>query len=259
VGGTTVRFLGTGNAFHLSGRGSQCIWIEPETDSPFLVDAGPTAMSGMLRHDLDPQAIDRLFVTHLHGDHIAGWPFLLLHLIILGRRTRPFDLIGPVGVRERLESLARLCFEEAAAKREFEIRYHELPVEKRTGVAVGRDMTLDLLPLQHHPSSIGLRFHLDGRRIGVSGDTGWCRNLETLAAQSDLAILECTTAAPESKGHLSLDEIRAGRERLGPGEVVLVHLSDDVAEELAVNPIAGVIAAYDGMIWSPPDLGPKSP
>ena len=54
-----------------------------------------------------------------------------------------------------------------------------------------------------------------------------------------------------------LEEIRAGRERLGPGDLVLVHLSDEVAEELAVNPVPGVIAAHDGMVWSLPDRWPE--
>jgi ribonuclease BN (tRNA processing enzyme) len=249
----TIRFLGTGNAFQPDGRGTQCIWIEFGTESPFLVDAGPTAISGMLRCGLDPQSIDRLFITHLHGDHVAGWPFLLLHLVVLGRRSRPFDVYGPSGVGERLDALAGLCFEDATGRRAFEVRYHEWPVEERSGVAGGGAVRLDLLPLKHHPSSLGLRFHLGDLRVAVSGDTGWCPNLETLAAGSDLSVLECTSPTPEVPTHLSLEEIREGRERLGPGEVVLVHLSDEVAEELVVDPIAGVIAAYDGMTWSSPE------
>ena len=259
MGHPTLRFLGTGTAFNLDGRGSQCIWFEPGGQSPFLVDAGPTAMSALLRTRLDAQALDRLFVTHLHGDHIAGWPFLLLHLVMLGRRTRPFEVFGPVGTEERLDRLARLCFEDVFAKQAFEVRYRELPVEARSDIAVCAGLQLDVLPVDHHPSSIGLRFHVDGHRIAVSGDTGWCPNLEALAMGSDVSILECTSTAPGIRTHLSLEQIRSGRERLGPGEVLLVHLSDEVAEDLAINPIPGVIAAYDGMIWTPPDRGPGSP
>jgi len=246
-----IRFLGTGTAFHGDGRGSQCLWIAPRAAGPIVVDLGPTAVRAMLRYGVDPARVDRILFTHLHGDHIAGWPFLLLNLVILEGRTRPLDLYGPPGLGERLERLAALCFEDAVRRRAFELRCHEWPVEEREGDEIVGGVGLDRYPVRHHASSLGLRLHVDGLRIGISGDTGWCEGLERLTRGNDLSIVECTTPRPAAETHLSLDEIRRGRDRLESAELVLVHLGDDVAEELAIDPIRGVVAASDGMIWTP--------
>ncbi|HXV76470.1 MAG TPA: MBL fold metallo-hydrolase, partial [Candidatus Polarisedimenticolaceae bacterium] len=89
---SSVRFLGTGTAFNHAGRRSQSFLVRAAGQSPFLVDAGPTVMVPLMQEGSAYDEIDRLFVTHLHGDHTAGWPFLLLHLVILARRRRPFDV-----------------------------------------------------------------------------------------------------------------------------------------------------------------------
>jgi ribonuclease BN (tRNA processing enzyme) len=85
-------------------------------------------------------------------------------------------------------------------------------------------------------------------RLAVSGDTGWCDNLERLGEGCDLLILECSSTRAESPTHLSLDEIRSGRERLGNGRIALVHLPDAVAQELAIDPVPLLFCAHDGMI-----------
>jgi len=254
-----IRFLGTGTAFHGDGRGSQCLCIEPGAGASIAVDLGPTAARAMSRYGVEPDHLDAVVFTHLHGDHIAGWPFLLLNLVILARRTRPLEVYGPVGLRERLEGLVALCFEDALRCPAFELRYHEWAVEVREGDAIGGGVMLDRYPVKHHASSVGLRLHVGGLRVGISGDTGWCEGLERLTAGNDVSIVECTTPRPVSETHLSLEEIRRGRERLGSSELLLVHLGDDVADELAVNPIRGVIAANDGMVWTPPGSAPGSP
>lgn len=244
-----IVFLGTGTAFHGDGRGSQSILVEAVSVGSFLVDIGPTAISALTRLGVDYERIDRLFVTHLHGDHVAGWPFLLLNLALEKRRTRPFDVWGPVGVRDCLEQLASLCYGEivSEAKRGFEVRYHELAVEEGSGIDAGRGLALDVLPMLHHPSSIAYRFLWDGPSVAITGDTGWCENLERLARGSRLLVAECTWAQEGPGRHLSLAELRRGRERLGDCEILLVHLTNDVAAALAADPLPGVTATHDGM------------
>ena len=246
MGSGQILFLGTGTAFNDDGRGSQAIWLAPAGGPPFLVDIGPTAMSAARRYGAPLEQLDRLLVTHLHGDHTAGWPFLLLHWVFAVRRTRPFDVHGPSGTRECLEGLVRHCYGELLERHTFEIRYHEIPVESRDSLESG-GLELDVYPMQHHASSIGYRLRVGELRVAVSGDTAWCDSLERLGQGSDLLILECTSAGPPLPAHVCLDEVRRGVERLGAARVVLIHLPDAVAAELARDPIPGVAAAHDGM------------
>ena len=99
---------------------------------------GPTAAFRIQHFQVDLGELDRVFFTHLHGDHTAGWPFLLLQLAVREGRTRPLDVHGPRGLRACLEGLARLCYGELLEPGAvgFEIRYHELAVEPRTGLTV---------------------------------------------------------------------------------------------------------------------------
>jgi ribonuclease BN (tRNA processing enzyme) len=245
-----LQFLGTGTAFHEDGRGSQCILVHPAAGSPFLVDLGPTAMAGVMRYGVDSDPLERLFVTHLHGDHVAGWPFLLLHLNFIDRRQRPFDVHGPLGVRDCLEGLMALCYPDVVEdpKLGFEVRYHELPVGAGEGLRAG-ETSFDVLPMDHHPTSIGYCFDVDGTRVGISGDTRWCDDLERLARASDVLLLECSSVRPHPHAHVSLGELRSGIDRLGDCAVVLIHLTDEVAAALAADPIARVSASHDGLVY----------
>jgi ribonuclease BN (tRNA processing enzyme) len=248
MGATLVRLAGTGTAFHLDGRGSSCLLVEPDGAEPFLVDVGPTAVSVMQRFEWDERRLARLFVTHLHGDHIAGWPFLLLNLAWLHHRREPFEVFGPLGTRERLEGLARLCFGDLLERSNlgFELRFQELEVAEATELSAG-PIRFDVGPLEHHPSSIGYRFRLADGTLGVSGDTRWCAGLARLAEGCDLLVTECTELEPGEQAHLSLGELRARASELGNGRVLLVHLTDEVAAALAADPIPGMVAGHDGM------------
>ena len=160
MGSPLIQFLGTGNAFSTDGRGAQSILFAPGSASPFLVDLGPTSVHAMVRFDVDWRKIDRLFLTHLHGDHTAGWPFLLLHQVFVAGRRKSFHVHAPKGAAELLESLTSLCYGELLEKREFDLLYHEFKVEEQTGLGGPDGMTFDLLPMQHHESSVGIRFRM---------------------------------------------------------------------------------------------------
>ena len=243
-----IQFLGTGNAFNLGGRYSQAILMQPTGGTPFLVDMGPTTTAAMEKLEVDANTLDRIFVTHLHGDHTAGWPFLLLTLVYMKKRTRPLDIYGPQGTRQTLETLATACYGDIlGGDREiFEIRYHEIPVAEDKNRMAGEDLRFDVVPMDHHASSIGYCFHSGEERVGVTGDTRWCSGLERLAECSDVLVVECTSIEKQDSAHISLDELRDARDRLATDRVVLVHLMDSIESALAQDPIRGVVAANDG-------------
>lgn len=238
-------FLGTGNAFNTDGRGSQCIRVEPRGGAPFLVDLGPTAIASMERFRVRPVEHDAVFLTHLHGDHIAGWPFLLLHGAYMDRRSRPLRLVGPEGSRAQLETLVRGTYPDILDKAPFTIEYMEIPVRRGSHEALG--VRFDVVPLEHHESSIGYRFRLPGATVAVSGDTRWCEGLEELAAGADLLVLECSSVEKTEYAHVSLDEVEKGIARLGSRRTILVHLTDEVERSLRRVSLPGVLAAGDGM------------
>lgn len=243
-----IRFLGTGNAFNIGGRHSQAILMQPTGGTPFLVDMGPTTTAAMEKLEVDANTIDRIFVTHLHGDHTAGWPFLLLTLVYMKKRTRPLDIYGPEGTRQTLETLASACYGDIfdGDREIFEIRYHEIPVVEDKDRVAGDDLRFDVVPMEHHPSSIGYCFHSGDERVGITGDTRWCSGLERLAERSDVLVVECTSIEKQDFAHISLDELRDARDRLVTDRVVLVHLMDSIESALARDPIRGVVAANDG-------------
>ena len=69
-----IQFLGTGNAFCPSDRLHSLVLL----DGHILVDAPPTIIPQLRRADISPSSISNLLITHWHGDHTFGLPFLLI-------------------------------------------------------------------------------------------------------------------------------------------------------------------------------------
>ncbi len=247
---TTLTFLGTGNAFNEDGYFSTAVWIETERRENVLVDAGPTTLAAMRRAEVDPDAVDAVFITHLHGDHIAGWPFLVLDLALRARRERPLDVYGPIGTQAALDALAHVSYGDAIAppRAAFETRFHELDVESRDDDRVFDSLAFAVVPVEHHPSSLGYLLSTGGHRIGITGDTGWCSGLEELAQRSSLLVAECTTVDETAAAHLSLAEFRARRGALSVERIVLVHTNGAVRSSLRGEAIPGVVTVTDGEV-----------
>ena len=85
----TVTFAGSGDAFGSGGRYQACIHIQrPDGFPAVLLDCGATSLSALKHLRLDPGAVEAVFVSHLHGDHFGGLPFLILDGQF-SRRTAP--------------------------------------------------------------------------------------------------------------------------------------------------------------------------
>ena len=128
-----VRFVGSGDAFGSGGRWQTCIHVSGE-GQVLLVDCGATSLTALKAQGLDPNEVGAVAVTHLHGDHFGGLPFLILDGQFSGR-TAPLRVAGPPGTGARLaEALETLFPGSSQVRRRFEVEITELATD---GTAAG--------------------------------------------------------------------------------------------------------------------------
>ena len=218
-----VRFLGTGSASAPGGRSHSCVLVRGDT-AVLLLDCGASALPAITR-DLDAGEIDAVLVSHLHGDHFGGIPFLLMEQHYAGR-TRPLVICGPRDLEWRVRELALVLYPD------FYAQALSYPVEFTVFHANGTDVAgvrVTGLPVVHIAGSDahGMRVLIDGKLIAYSGDAEWSDALPALADGADLFICEATTYSLRWAGHLSAVEIAAHRGELRCARIVLTHLGPE--------------------------------
>lgn len=239
----TVTFAGSGDAFGSGGRYQACIHLRPEGGSPLLLDCGATSLSALKRLGLDPGEVAAVVVSHLHGDHFGGLPFLILDGQF-SRRTRPLTVVGPPGTAGRLTDTMECLFPgSSAVSRRFDVDVTELApgTAATAGGAVIRAWEGD------HPSGappLVLRLSLAGRAIAYTGDTAWTRAIIEAAAEADLLIAEAYYQDKNIPYHLRLADLSTHRDQITARRVILTHMSADVLGSECDTPFE---RAYDGL------------
>lgn len=233
--------LGCGDAFNSGARLHACFWIETP-DARILVDCGPTVLAGMKAQGLSPDSLDAVLISHLHGDHFGGVPFLLLELDIVRRRTRELVIAGPAGIRERVSEAMELLFPGTPLKL-LPVRFVEL--EPRVSARI-RSVNVTGFSVIHVPETnpLALRLEAGGRVLAYSGDTEWTDELLAAAEGADLFLCECSTLELEVPGHLNIRTLAAKRDLLRCDRVMLIHMGEDV---LSAPPPGGFELARDGL------------
>ncbi len=101
-----LQFLGTGAGSPSKARNVTCTALKTggKSNEVWLFDCGEATQHQILRTNIRPGKIRRIFITHLHGDHIFGLPGLLSSRSFLGGADEPLFLYGPAGIRRFVES-----------------------------------------------------------------------------------------------------------------------------------------------------------
>ena len=199
-----------------------------------LLDCGGSSLP-MIKRYIDPALIAGIAVSHLHGDHFGGIPFLLDEQKWAGRRT-PLAIGGPPSLQTRLQLEAQAFT--IGMSREylgFDVPLTVLGREERE--LAGARVTA--FPVRHSPAAEphGLRVRVDGTLIAYSGDAAWSEELVAVARGADLFICEATLFATAEEKlnpvHVSYETLMANRERFETERMVLTHLGSTTLAHLA--------------------------
>lgn len=243
-----LQVLGCGDAFGSGGRFNTCFHVScldvEGLPSGFLVDCGASSLIAIRRFGVDPNGIGTVFLTHLHGDHFGGLPWLILDGQFVSGRTAPLRIVGPTGTRERLFAAMEVLFPgSGTAERKFAVEVSE--IEPGAPIAVGGIRASAFT--MRHPSgapSQALRLECGGKVLAYTGDTEWVEAIVEAGREADPMIAEGYTIARPVKFHLDWASLKARLPEIAPKRLMLTHMS---VEMIAHRP-DGDVVAEDGMV-----------
>src|SRR5690625_7125939 len=102
-------FLGTGAGVPSKERNVSAIALSilEEVNNIWLFDCGEATQHQILHTSIKPGKINKIFITHLHGDHIFGLPGLLSSRSFQGGNS-PLTVYGPKGIKQLDRKSTRL-------------------------------------------------------------------------------------------------------------------------------------------------------
>ena len=240
----TVTLLGTGDAFASFGR-VQAGYLIDAPGGRILMEAGPGLMPALKTNGIAPDSFDLLLISHLHGDHFAGLPFLILDYMWETPRKKVLTVAGPPKLEERTWLLMRTMFphfELDKIKRKLKF----VVLEPGSSTRLGKFKVRAIRSPHTRPDiSLSLRIDGGGKSIVFSGDSGWNDELVEFSAGADLFLCECTYyESTELNFHLNYPLLAANRDKFKVRRMVLTHLGREVlsrADEIVLE------MGYDGM------------
>ena len=248
-----ITVLGSGDAFGSGGRLQTSFHVAPEgAGEAFLIDCGVTALIGLDRAGLDPNAVATIFISHLHGDHFGGLVWWLLHGQHVARRMQPLVIAGPPGIEARFRAAAEALYPGATSvPPRFAMTFIEL--KPGDAVAVG-GVTVEVFPVSHPSGAPSYALRLTSgsgasrRTIAFSGDTEWVEALVEAARGADLYITECYLPDGPVRYHLNWATIARELHRLDATRIMLTHMGRAMLARRGEIDDRRIVVAEDGMV-----------
>ena len=192
-----VTLLGTGTPSPVMNRFGPSILVEAGGQK-FLFDAGRGALQRLTQIKVRWQDIDGVLLTHLHSDHVVGFPDLWLTGWLIGPgRDRPLRVWGPRGTKKMMSHL------EQAYEADIRIRLYDDRAMPEGVVILAEDMAegvvfekgglkITAFEVDHAPvkPAFGFRVDYGGHSVVLSGDTRVSENLIRHAQGVDLLVHE---------------------------------------------------------------------
>ena len=197
---------------------------------------------------IDPNKVDTIVLSHLHGDHYSGLVSWIMHGQFVSNRTTPLTVIGPEGTKERYLATAELLFPgSTSVEPSFDIHFQ---VYQEYEVVEAQGFTVKPFPVSHPSGSLSsaLRFEVDGRVVAFSGDTEWKDNLVVCSADADLFICECFGYRDKEHFHMSWVDIEEKLPQITARKILLTHLGDKMLANVDQIRHPKVDVADDGMV-----------
>jgi len=248
--GTRVVLLGTGTPNADPDTSGPAIAIVVN-DVPYVIDAGPgvvrraaaAARKGVT--GIEVSKLRRLFITHLHSDHMAGYPDFILTPAVLDRDA-PLEVYGPPGTRRMTGYILKAYSEdidlringlEPAKPRGYEVRARDVS----PGIIYrDQNVTVKAFAVSHGSwkHAYGYRFETPDRTIVISGDCTFSESVIENCNGCDILIHEVYSTTGFARREPEWRKYHA-----------VFHTSSKQLAEVATKARPGLLVLYHQLLW----------
>ncbi len=240
-----LQFVGCGDAFGSGGRLNTCFYVSSR-QTALLIDCGATSVVGFKQQGIDANSLDLILITHFHGDHFGGLPFLMLEAQFISKRTRPLTIAGPPGLRDRYAQAMATAFPGSPhIPAGFHLDFVELTSGSRSELGGIGVTPYEVVHSDAAGPCFGYRLNIDDKVLAYSGDTQWTEALVSIGKDADLFICECYSYEKKIPAHTDFKTLETHQPRIAPRRLVLTHMSVDM---LANRHRVAQETAEDGMV-----------
>ncbi|HEM6346306.1 TPA: ribonuclease Z [Streptococcus suis] len=151
-----IQFLGTGAGQPSKARNvsSLALKLLDEINQVWLFDCGEGTQNQILETTIRPRKVAKIFITHLHGDHIFGLPgFLSSRSFQSSEEQTDIDIYGPVGIR----SFVLASLKVSGTRLPYRIHFHEFDIDTVGQVLETDKFTVFAEKLDHTIPCVGYR------------------------------------------------------------------------------------------------------
>ena len=241
-----LTIVGSGDAFGSGGRFNTCFHLAT-AGKTVLIDCGASTHVALRAHNIDPNTIDAIVLTHLHGDHFGGIPFILIDAQYLAARKRPLIIAGPPGTRERVNAALEVFFPASSQTQwRYPLTVFDFPVGVPTDILGLSVTSTEVIHFSGAPST-ALRVTAGKKTLAYSGDTEWTDALLPIASGADLFIVECYEYDLQLPGHMRWLMIKSRLKDFAARQVMLTHMNPNMLARLDEARQSGVLIAQDGL------------
>jgi ribonuclease BN (tRNA processing enzyme) len=255
-----VTLLGTGSPTPSLSRHHPAALVQWGDGSSVLVDVGDGAVTQLLRADVALGELHHVAITHLHWDHILGYPAFVWGSWCAGRTQ--LHVVGPSGTVDMHQRLVEGFYRDQAEwamrlgfRREGWDAVDVVDVEPGWSVELD-GCVIEAGRVEHPPmTALGYRFTVGDRSVAITGDTARCPDVVELARDADVLIVDACAAPPGGdvtparraiidrlhEFHASPQDCIEMAAAAGVGRVVLTHHLPEARLELATDGYTGEV------------------
>jgi ribonuclease BN (tRNA processing enzyme) len=222
-----LTIIGCGDAFGSGGRFHSCYLLDCAAGR-LMIDCGANSPLALKRAGVALSGVGAIVISHCHGDHFGGLPFLYLDRLFLDPAPAPLVIMGPPGIEVRMAALMDCVYPGILdVPRGFDLVFREL----MPGVPVDwRGLSIAPLEVRHFSGSpsLALRFSDGGRSFAFSGDSGWCSTILEAGRGAALYLIESTTFDTKLSEHLDYLTLATKFDDIGASRYLITHMSEEM-------------------------------